>query len=77
MSLCSCFLSNLCSRPFGWWVHSNKLRWGLYKKHVEVDIELEGTPEALDQGHCARLCGDFGVAGLVGQVRGNCVIDDA
>ena len=44
---------------------------------MEVDIEVEGTHKPLNQGHCASLCGGFGVAGLVGQVCGNGAVDNA
>ena len=49
----------------------------IQKQHVEVDIEVEGTPEALDQGHCAGLCDGFGIAGFADQMRGNGSINDA
>jgi len=44
---------------------------------VEVDIEVERTAKALDQGHCASLCGGFGKTGFVDQMRGNGAVDDA
>ena len=43
---------------------------------MEMDIRVQCTPEALDQGHCTGLCGGFGVAGLADQVCGNGAVDN-
>ena len=40
----------------------------IQQKHVEVDIEVEGTPKALNQGDCAGLCDGFGIAGFTNQM---------
>ena len=70
----------------GWRLDPAKSRTGfrgtididpIQKNHMEVNIEVEGTPEALDQGHCASLCGGFGKTGFADQVRGNGAINDA
>jgi hypothetical protein len=47
------------------------------KEHVEVDIEIKRPPKSLNQGDGPGMCGGFGIAGLVGQVRGNGAVDDA
>ena len=47
------------------------------KQHMEMNIQIQRTAEALDQHHCAGLRDGFGVTGYVGQVRGNGSINDA
>ena len=47
------------------------------KQHMEMNIQIQRTAEALDQHHCAGLCHGFGVTGFVGHMRGNGRVDDA
>jgi hypothetical protein len=49
----------------------------IQEQHVKMDIQVGGTPKALNQGHCVGLCRGFGVAGFVAQMRGNGSINDA
>ena len=47
------------------------------KKHMEVDICIEGTAESLNQRHCAGAGRRAGKSRLLDQVRGNAAIHDA
>ena len=49
----------------------------IQKQHVEVNIQVQRTTEALDQGDCAGLGGLTGKPGLLYQVGGDAAVDDA
>ena len=44
---------------------------------MEMDVEIERTPEALDKCHRIRLCEAFRKARFVARVRGDGAVDDA
>ena len=47
------------------------------EQHVEVDVEVQGAAEALDQGDRACMGRLAGKSSLLDQVRGNASVDDA
>ena len=49
----------------------------IQKQHVEVEVEIQRTAEALDQGDCPGLGPRAGKPGLLDQVGGDAAVDDA
>jgi hypothetical protein len=49
----------------------------MQKQHMEMNVEIERTAEALDQCHCAGLCRSHSKARLVRQVRGDGAVDNS
>ena len=49
----------------------------IQKQHMEMNVEIKRTAEALDQCHCTGLCRSRSKARFVRQVRGDGAVDDA
>ena len=46
----------------------------IQKQHMKMDVQVQRTAKALDQGNSAGVCRGFCIAGFVGQMRGNAAL---
>ena len=58
-------------------IHSHCRIHTIQKKHVAVNIQIEGTSEALDQRDCASAARCAGESRFFNQVRGSATVNNA